>query len=91
MLVLDVFGEGMPVAWAIIEETQLWLLSFLNYRKDPLQEFCWFMSHYTKQYFGKEYLKLKRQLNYYNYAGYADNACRKGCTKGSHCDYTSTI
>jgi len=55
VLVLDEFGEGIPVAWAITnrEDTTM-LVEFLRairQRRGPLEQPRWFMSDDAEQYF----------------------------------------
>ena len=53
ILVLDDFGEGIPVAWAISNrEDAIMLVEFLGaikYRTGPLKPPCWFMSDDAEQ------------------------------------------
>jgi len=54
VLVLDEFGEGIPVAWAITnrEDTTM-LVEFLRairQRRGPLEQPRWFMSDDAEQY-----------------------------------------
>ena len=76
VLVLDEFGEGLPVTWAISnrEDTTL-LVEFLNAIKrriGPLKEPHWFMSDDTEQYFNawKGVFEIKRTKNSYVHGMY---------------------
>ena len=71
ILVLDEFGEGLPVAWAISnrEDTTM-LVEFLKAIKrriGPLKEPQWFISDDAEQYFNawKGVFEIKRTKNSY--------------------------